>query len=307
MSRFAAIDIGTNSVLLTVAESEGGGLKTLLDRAEITRLGRGVDASGQLSEEGIARTLDVLRTYAEEIRRLGAERVACVATSAARDAANGPAFLARVRALGLSLEIIDGDREAGLSFLAARRDFGADGRPLAVLDVGGGSTELVFGAAGTEANPSFHVSLKIGSVRLFERLVRADPPSHEERLQIRATVDEALAVVPAPPDNARLVGVAGTLTTLATLAQGLPTYDVERVHGAELTLADISTLANRLWSMPLAARRQLPGLQPGRADVIGVGALIVETVLYRLRLDRVTVSDRGVRWGLLYELAADPK
>jgi exopolyphosphatase/guanosine-5'-triphosphate,3'-diphosphate pyrophosphatase len=238
------------------------------------------------------------------LQKLGAERVACVATSAARDAGNGQAFLQRVRALGLAPEIIDGDREAGLSFLAARRDFGADGGPLAVLDVGGGSTELVFGK---EATPSFHVSLKVGSVRLFERLVQADPPTLEERLRIRATVDEALAVVPAPPAGSRLIGVAGTLTTLATLAQGLPAYDVDRVHGAELSLADVSTLANRLWAMPLAARRELPGLQPGRADVIGVGALIVETVLYRLRLDRVTVSDRGVRWGLLYELAGDPR
>ena len=300
MSRFAAIDIGTNSVLLTVAQAGPAGLTTLLDRAEITRLGRGVDASGKLSEEGIARTLEVLGGYASELKQLGAERVACVATSAARDAANGQAFLERVRALGLSPEIIDGDREAGLSFLAARRDFGSEGGSLAVLDVGGGSTEVIFG---TGATPSFHVSLQVGSVRLFERLVRADPPTHEERLRIRAAVDEALTVVPPPPSSAQLIGVAGTLTTLATLAQGLPAYDVDRVHGAELSLADVSTLANRLWSMPLGARRELPGLQPGRADVIGVGALIVETVLYRLRLDRVTVSDRGVRWGLLYELA----
>jgi exopolyphosphatase/guanosine-5'-triphosphate,3'-diphosphate pyrophosphatase len=202
----------------------------------------------------------------------------------------------------LSPEIIEGDREADLSFLAARRDFGGAGGPLAVLDVGGGSTELVFGAG---ANPSFHVSLQVGSVRLFERLVHDDPPSHPERLAVRATVDAALAAVPPPPAGARLIGVAGTLTTLATLAQGLPAYDAGRVHGAELSLAEISTLANRLWSLPMEARRRLPGLQPGRADVIPVGALIVETVLYRLRLDRITVSDRGIRWGLLYELAAD--
>ncbi len=303
MSKIAAIDVGTNSVLLTIAEAANGVLRALVERAEITRLGRGVDASGQLSEEGIARTLDVLRGYAREIHDLGADRIACVATSAARDAANGPAFLERVRALGLLPEIIDGDHEAELSFLAARKDFGGDGSPIAVLDVGGGSTELVFGR---DSKPSFHVSLQIGSVRLFERLIRADPPSHEERLRVRATVDEALSVVPAPPEGARLIGVAGTLTTLATLALGLPAYDAEKVHGHVLSLAEISTLANRLWSLPMAARRQLPGLQPGRADVIPVGALIVETVLYRLRLDRVTVSDRGVRWGLLYELAGGP-
>ncbi|MHB8416775.1 MAG: Ppx/GppA phosphatase family protein [Myxococcales bacterium] len=297
--RLAAIDIGTNSVLLTVAERGPAGLAPLLERAEITRLGKGVDASGSLSEEGVERTLEVLRAYVADVQRLSAERTACVATSAARDAANGGAFLDRVRELGLSPEIIGGEREAQLSFLAARRDFGRDGGPLAVLDVGGGSTEITYG----QSAPVFRTSLAVGSVRLFERLVRSDPPSHAERLAVRGAVDDALAPLPAPPAGAELVGVAGTLTTLATLALGLPAYDAGRVHGARLSLQQISSLCHRLWSLPLAGRRALPGLQPLRADVIPVGALIVETVLFRLRFAEVTVSDRGVRWGLLHELA----
>ena len=297
--RVAAIDVGTNSVLLTVAERGRGGLAPLLERAEITRLGKGVDATGKLSDEGIASTVEVLRGYAAEARRLSVERLACVATSAARDAANGSFFLERVRELGLSPEIIDGAREAQLSFLAARVDFGRPGIPLVVLDVGGGSTEITFGR---EA-PEFRTSLEVGSVRLFERLVRGDPPGHDERIAVRAAVDGALATIPAPPAGAELVGVAGTLTTLATLALGLTAYDAEKVHGARLSLHQISTLTNRLWASPLAERRRLPGLQPLRADVIPVGALIVEAVLYRLRIPEVTVSDRGVRWGLIHELA----
>ncbi|HUB07666.1 MAG TPA: Ppx/GppA phosphatase family protein [Myxococcales bacterium] len=297
--RVAAIDVGTNSVLLTVAERQADGLAPALERAEITRLGRGVDASGRLSDDGIARTLEVLRDYAADARRLGAERIACVATSAARDAANGASFLEQVRALGLEPQIIGGEREAQLSFLAARRDFGRADEPLAVLDVGGGSTEITYGRGA----PEFRTSLDVGSVRLFERLVRQDPPSHEERLAVRAAIDAALSSVPEPPRGAELVGVAGTLTTLATLVLGLPAYDAARVHGARLSLHQVSAWANRLWALPLAERRALPGLQPLRADVIPVGVLLVEAVLYRLRFPEVTVSDRGVRWGLLYELA----
>ncbi len=298
MARFAAIDVGTNSLLLTVAEGSGRALRPIEELAEITRLGQGVDATGRLSDEGIARSLAVLARFAERIRALGAERTACVATSAARDAANGEEFLSRVRALGLSPEIIDGEREAALSFRAAWDEFGGTG-PLGVLDVGGGSTEIVYG----EGTPSFRTSLQVGSVRLTERLVRSDPPSPEERLAVAQAVAAALASVPPPPPGARLVGVAGTLTTLATLAQRLSAYDAARVHGATLSLADVSAISARLWALPVAERRRIPGLQPQRADLLPAGAAIVEGVLFRLRLSELTVSDRGVRWGLLRELA----
>jgi exopolyphosphatase/guanosine-5'-triphosphate,3'-diphosphate pyrophosphatase len=299
----AAIDIGTNSVLLTVAEVVPGpppALRPLLERAEITRLGRGVDRSGMLSAEGMDATLQVLRAYGHDALSQGvpAAEVACVATSAARDARNGEAFLARVeRACGLRPQIIGGMREAGLAYLAARAEFGVAGRALLVQDIGGGSTELVFGEA---VHPSFERSLLIGSVRLFERWVSHDPPSPEERRQVEDDIAAALREVTVP-GGAACVGLAGTWTTLAAIGSGSPSYDAARVHGSTLSRGDVAALAERLWRSPLAERRQMPGLQPGRADVIPVGASIAHLSMEALALDRVTVSDRGVRWGLLYE------
>ncbi len=299
-ARFAAIDIGTNSVLLAVAEQGPAGLKAVVERAEITRLGRGVDATGRLSGESLSRTLAVVEAYAAQARDLGASRIACVATSAARDAENGPAFLERLRALRLAPEIVSGEREARLGYLAARHEF-AGGGPLALLDVGGGSTEIVFGRG---ERVSYWTSLPVGSVRLYERFVRSDPPAPGEREQARRAIAGALLPVPAAGAGTRLVGAAGTVTTLAALAAGLPAYDAGRVHGSALERVEVARWVERLWRLPVEERRRLPGLQPGRADVIPVGALIVDAVLGQLGLDRLTVSDRGVRWGLLYELAA---
>ena len=297
--RIAAIDIGTNSVLLTVAEAGPDGLRAVVERAEITRLGQGVDATGRLSEEGMARTVAVLKRYAAEARALGAQRIACVATSAARDAANGGELLNRIGGLALTPEIIAGEREAQLVYRAARADFGGFNRPLAVVDIGGGSTEIVFGRG---PDFSFRESLDLGSVRLTERLVREDPPA-PDRPAVRAAAEGALREIPPPPSGADLVGVAGTVTTLATLALGLDAYDAARVHGATLERSDLERLCDRLWALPLADRRRLPGLQPGRADVLPAGAQILLSVLERLNLPRVLASDRGVRWGLLRELA----
>jgi exopolyphosphatase/guanosine-5'-triphosphate,3'-diphosphate pyrophosphatase len=299
--RFAAIDIGTNSVLLTVAEEVNGALRPILERAEITRLGEGTAATGQLSPLGIQRTLAVLAEYADSARALGAERTAAVATSAARDATNGGEFLEQARrTTGLEPEIIAGAREAELSFQAALADFGAPGKPLLVVDIGGGSTEFAYGSRGP---PSFHASLDIGAVRLTERFVGGDPPSAWERASVRATIDRALEDLPPAPAGSELVALAGTATTLCTLALRLAQFDATRVHGAKLSRAQVHSLCERLWSLPLSGRLALPGLQPGRADVIPVGAEILTRVMERLRFVTVTISDRGVRWGLLHALA----
>jgi exopolyphosphatase/guanosine-5'-triphosphate,3'-diphosphate pyrophosphatase len=300
--RFAAIDIGTNSVLLTVVEQVHGALRPILERAEITRLGEGTAASGQLSPGGIQRTLAVLTEYADSVRELGAERTATVATSAARDAKNGAEFLEQARrATGLDLEIIAGAREAELSFQAALADFGAPGKPLLVVDIGGGSTEFAYGSS---SPPSFHASLDIGAVRLTERFVACDPPSAWERAAIRATIDGALRDLPPAPAGSELVALAGTATTLATLTLRLVRFDAARIHGARLSRAQVHSLCERLWRMPLSDRIALPGLQPGRADVIPVGAEILARTLELLRFGSVTISDRGVRWGLLHALAS---
>jgi exopolyphosphatase/guanosine-5'-triphosphate,3'-diphosphate pyrophosphatase len=298
--RWATIDVGTNTVLLLVAERRGATLVPVLERAEVTRLGRGVDATGRLEPAAIRDTVATLADYARAARELGAEVVACVATSAARDAANGAEFFDAARAeAGLAPEVITGDEEARLVWTSAWRDFGRAGEPLAVLDVGGGSTELSFGEG---PSPRGRASLQVGAVRLTERHVRADPPSADEVARVRAAAREAVRPFAAMDlRGGRLVGVAGTVTTLAAVGQALPAYDPERVHGSALALDEVERLAGVLAALTVAERAALPGMEPKRADVILAGALIVAEAMRAAGVDRLTVSDRGVRWGLLYE------
>jgi len=302
--RVAAIDVGTNTVLLLVAERRGGRLEPLAERAEITRLGRGVDATGRLDPAAIRETAEVLARFAGEARALGVAEIACVATSAARDAANGAEFFAAARAAaGLVPEVISGDEEARLVWASAWRDFGGAG-PLAVLDVGGGSTEFT---AGDGPAPRARTSLQVGAVRLTERHVRTDPPGPDDLAALRAAARAALAPIgplAAGLRGARLVGVAGTVTTLAAVEQALPVYDAARVHGSALTLGQIDALAARLSALPVAARAALPGMEPKRADVIVAGAVVVAEAMRAAGFDRLTVSDRGVRWGLVYDRLA---
>lgn len=303
--RVAAIDVGTNTVLLLVAERRADGIAPLVERAEITRLGRGVDATGRLEPAAIAETVRVLAGYAAEARGLGVRDIACVATSAARDAANGGEFFAAARAAaGLVPEVISGEEEARLVWRSAWRDFGGPTlRPLAVLDVGGGSTELSWGDGPA---PRGRRSLQVGAVRLTERHVREDGLSATTLATLRAAARQALEPLGTLDglgglEGARLVGVAGTVTTLAAVDQALPAYDAEKVHGATLELARIDALVGRLAPMTVAARARLPGMEPKRADVIVAGAVVVAEALRLLGFERLTVSDRGVRWGLVYE------
>ena len=300
--RVAAIDVGTNTVLLLVAEARGRDAVPLAERAEITRLGRGVDASGRLDPRAIAETVRVLAAFAAEARRLGAGTIDCVATSAARDAANGEEFFAAARAgAGLSPRVISGDEEARLVWSSAWRDFGATGKGLAVLDVGGGSTEFTIGDGPA---PRGRRSLQVGAVRLTERHVASDPIGSATLAALRGAAREALQPLAAmgPDGSGRLVGVAGTVTTLAAVAQALPAYDAGRVHGSSLTLAQVEALVERLAALPLAERARLPGMEPKRADVIVAGAVVVAEAMRLTGFETLTVSDRGVRWGLVYDL-----
>jgi exopolyphosphatase/guanosine-5'-triphosphate,3'-diphosphate pyrophosphatase len=302
--RVAAIDVGTNTVLLTVAERRGGGLAPVVERAEITRLGRGVDRTGRLDDAAIAETVAVVARYAAEARALGATRIAAVATSAARDASNGAAFFAATReAAGLEPEIIPGGEEARLVHLSAWSDFGRAGARLAVLDVGGGSSEVTWGSG---PSPDGRRSFQMGAVRLTERVGPGDPPSPADLARMEAAAGEALAEVATIRDSgalegARLVAEAGTVTTLAAVAQALPAYDASRVHGSALSLPALRALLRRLAALPTAARARLPGMEPKRADVIVAGAILVATAMKLGGFDDLTVSDRGVRWGLLHD------
>lgn len=296
--RFATIDIGTNTTLLLVAErTESGEFQPVSERAEVTRLGRGVDATGLLGEPGLSTTLDAVRRYVEEAKSLGARVVSATATSAARDAKNGHLLLDGVRAAGAEIEIIGGDREAELSWKAVARDFAAAGRPLAIVDIGGGSTEIVLG---TGDAPSWRRSFDVGSVRLSERHLRQDPPSRAELDALRSSLSATFSPVPTVASGARVVGIAGTFTTLAAIHLGLTTYDASRVHGLELPFESLETVRDRLETRSLAERRTIPGLDPKRADVIVAGAHVAVEALRALGADRVTIGDRGIRWGWLY-------
>lgn len=318
----ATIDIGTNTTLLllartsahTAAASEGElAIEPVLERAEITRLGRGIGHDGRLREEGINRTLSVLREYAAAARTHGAA-LAAVGTEALRRAPNASDFLKpAAEILGVEVEVIDGKREAALTFKAVTASFPelARGR-LVVVDIGGGSTEIVIA---DDAIVSFAVSLPIGSVRLTERFVRHDPALPEESAAVASAVDEALAAVPFPgsgdgADDARpapaLVGVAGTVTSLAAMAQGLTSYDPARVHGFRLTRAALGAELRRLRQSSQGQREQMAGLDPRRADVILAGATIADRIAAAVAAPAIVVSDRGIRWGLLYEKASAP-
>lgn len=300
MPRFATIDVGTNSVLLLVADrTPEGEFQPVLERAEITRLGRGVDKSRRLSPEGMEATLAVITAFADEARSLGAEGIAVSATSAARDAQNGAEFLAAAKErAGITVEIISGELEAQLSFASAYMDFGKDAAgPLLVIDIGGGSTEFIYG--NTAGRVEFRHSYDVGSVRLTERFVQTDPLSPAERERVSSFLRETFSTLPPPPPASKLVGVAGTVTTLYALQHRVEPYDSSRVHGGSLTRAELEKQVDQLCTLPLAERQKLPGLQPKRADVIPCGALILLEALRALGLFECRVSDRGLRWGLM--------
>jgi len=307
--RLAAIDVGTNTVLLLVAERRGRTFAPVAERAEITRLGRGVDRTRRLDPAAVSETVRVLARFAAEARSLGARIVACVATSAARDASNGADFFrAAAAAAGLEPEVVSGEEEARLVYASAWRDFGSpEGarEPLAVLDVGGGSTEYTWGDG---PEPSGRVSLQVGAVRLSERLSPSDPMTAADLARMRAEAREAVQQLALPearglPSRARLVAVAGTVTTLAAVHQALPVYDAQRVHGSRLESAQLEALLARLAPLTVAERARLPGMEPKRADVIVAGCAIVLEAMRATGFERLTVSDRGVRWGLLYDRA----
>jgi exopolyphosphatase/guanosine-5'-triphosphate,3'-diphosphate pyrophosphatase len=304
--RLASIDIGTNSVLLLIAETTPSGLVALVERATITRLGEGVDRTRELARAARERTLACLADYAAELERHSPEHIVAVGTSAMRDARGGPEFAREAeRIMGILPLVIDGKREAELTFRGALSGLRLETRRAAVLDVGGGSTEIVVGSTSGAGPPSIEsaTSLDIGSVRLFERHVRSDPPLPSELDAARRDVELSLQPELPVPDEATLVGVAGTVTTLAAIAADVDPYDPARIHGARLAQTVVCDLAARLARLTLADRKKLRGLDPRRADVIVTGALLVDAVLTWSNKPDLLVSDRGVRWGLAEELA----
>jgi exopolyphosphatase / guanosine-5'-triphosphate,3'-diphosphate pyrophosphatase len=304
--RVAVVDIGTNSTRLLIAEPEGdGGLRELDRRSVVTRLGEGVDSSGRLGDEPQDRVFAVLREYAEAIAACGAERTTAVMTSAVRDADNGAEFAARVREdYGLEGRTLSGDQEAELTFRGATADRSAGSR-LLVIDIGGGSTELVVGSG---AEVDFHVSTQNGVVRHTERHLHSDPPKDEEMQALSAAVRadferQAPEDVRASVDAA--VAVAGTATSLAAIDIGLEPYDPAKVEGHGLSFERLGELRDRLAAVALPQRREIPGLDPDRAPTIVAGVLILVEALRTFGLDRVEVSERDILWGAALQCISD--
>ncbi|WP_277209513.1 Ppx/GppA phosphatase family protein [Isoptericola croceus] len=313
-TRVAAVDCGTNSIRLLVADVTPDGTLSELDRRmEIVRLGQGVDRTGELAPEALERTLAASRDYAKVAAELGATRVRFVATSATRDARNRADFVDGVRAaLGVDPEVVSGEEEALLSFRGATSGSAAEHPgPYLVVDLGGGSTELVLGTT----TPDAAVSMDVGSVRLTERHLHSDPPTAAEvgraAADVTAALDAAAAVVPLGR-TATLVGLAGSVTSVTAHALGLATYRRETINGAVLSVADVLGACDDLLRRTREERLALGFMHPGRADVIGAGALVWSQVVTRVRdevaasggaLTHVVTSESDILDGIALSLA----
>ncbi|MGF1240599.1 exopolyphosphatase [Streptomyces sp. 2-6] len=321
MTRVAAIDCGTNSIRLLVADADPvtGQLVDLDRRMTIVRLGQGVDRTGRLAPEALERTFAACREYAEVIERHGAERVRFVATSASRDAENRDEFVRGVvDILGVEPEVISGDQEAEFSFTGATRELTGRAdfdKPFLVVDIGGGSTEFVVGEDRVRAARS----VDVGCVRMTERhLVRdgvvSDPPAEDQIAAIRADVEAALDLaeetVPLRAAHT-LVGLAGSVTSVSAIAQDLPEYDSERIHHSRVSRDRVREITTRLLHSTHAERAEIPSLHPGRVDVIGAGALVLLAIMERVGAEEVVVSEHdildGIAWSVAEEAERDEK
>jgi len=302
MRRAASIDLGTNTFLLLVAEVANGKIQPLIDREEIVRLGRGVDATGDISAEAMARAMQCLEEYVAQARIADAEAIYASGTSALRDARNREAFCNLVREkFGVAVEIISGEDEARYTYYGALSSAPPHLERMTLIDIGGGSTEVVIGNL---ERMSAARSVDIGSVRLTERFLHADPVTPAEMDAARQAVRTALAAYNPLLEHRRtstLIGTAGTITTLAAIAQSLPVFEPQKIDGYWLSRCQVEDIIEMLAVLPLARRRLVTGLRPERADVILAGALILETFMAEFGFSRLLVSQRGLRYGVLME------
>ena len=299
----AACDLGSNSIKLTVARIDGDAPEVLFESATVTRIGQGLGHGGRLADEAVARTLDCLREFVEQSKLHGAERIGVVATAGLRAASDASEFVERVRhEIGVEIEIIDGLREAALTFRVPSERYGPG--PVAVIDVGGRSTEIV---SGTSGQLDARVSLELGGVRLTEQFIGHDPPQPRQLDACRDSIRATLADAPPLPAGAQLVGVSGTV--LALLGVDMDLDDMGEVvrtgEGRALSLTSVRAIYEDLRRMTTQERLRGSVIPAGRADVIVAGAAIVDELMTHYGVDALTASNFGVRYGLLAELAAD--
>jgi exopolyphosphatase/guanosine-5'-triphosphate,3'-diphosphate pyrophosphatase len=308
--RVAAIDCGTNSIRLLIADVENEKLTDVIRTMVIVRLGEGVDKTGEFSQAALARTFSALDEFAELIAEHKPERVRFVATSASRDVSNREVFVSGIIArLGIEPDIISGDEEAELSFLGATADLvnfdSAPVSPYLVVDIGGGSTEFVLGTT----KPSAAISTNVGCVRMTERHLVSDPPTAEQiagaTSDIDAAIDQAYSAVPIAEAKS-LIGLAGSVTTVAALALGLAEYDSEAIHGSRISASKVHRVTQELLTMTRAQRATLGPMHEGRIDVIASGALVLDRIMARTGLSEVVVSERDILDGIARALVSNP-
>lgn len=297
----AVIDIGTNTLLLLIVDDQ---LRRVVDLCRFGRLGKGLDASGNLAADAVARSLEICREYRRVMDEHGVTAPAVIATQALREAKNAQDFVAPAQEiLQAPIEVIGGTREAELAYTSVAQAFPElAGQPYVVVDVGGGSSEFIV-TDGTRVVSA--VSVPIGAVRLTERHLKHDPPSPEEIAALAADIDRHLAPLELPVD-VPLIGTAGTATTMAAVALALATYDPDQITGLRLEPARVDQLRDELLAKTTAERKAMPGIEPQRADVIAAGVAIYARALARIHAPVMIACDRGIRWGLAYERARVP-
>lgn len=297
--KVASIDIGTNTILLLIAEVEAGKIHPLVEIETVIRLGEGLQKNGVLLKKAMDRAIQTLSRYLEKSQEMGVQRIFAAGTSALREAKNSQDFLESARQkLGLSIEVISGEEEARLSFLAVAKDLQKKAQPVLVVDIGGGSTEFILGKGDRIDR---WVSLPIGSVRLTEEFLHSDPVNEEEWRRLETRIREVLFNVPQPHGQVLIVAVGGTATTLASVEQELEDFVAEKIHHFLLRR---ETLENQLLlyrSRTIDERKNIPGLSPSRADVILAGGAVLYLAMEKLQCPAVLISCHGVRYGLLYK------
>jgi len=304
MAKYAVIDIGTNSIKFHVAEkNDHGKWSVVVDRAEIVRLGEGLQKTGEISSEAMTRNVQAIEDMVKEAKKMGVESIAAVGTMALRTARNADKFVEKVRQQsGVIIEILPGDEEARLSYQAVKSGMELADSKLAVFDIGGGSTEFILGE-GDSIQKKF--SLNIGAVRFTEEYLKSDPVTEEEYQQAVQAIEEALDGLIFEEKVNKLVGVGGAMTNLSAIKHKLPVYDSDIIQGSQLRLSDLKKQIELFKSKTIAERKQIIGLQPERADVILAGAIIVMIILKKAEVDFVTISDRGLRHGLIIDRFGD--
>jgi exopolyphosphatase/guanosine-5'-triphosphate,3'-diphosphate pyrophosphatase len=300
MKNYAILDIGTNSIKFFVFGIEDGKVETLIDTNNISRLGEGMAKTGKISEAAMQRNIAALKEFQQQAKEYNVEEITAVGTMCLRTAQNSTEFITKVKnQLGLKIQVIKGEEEARLSYLAVLSTIGKTNKDLCVFDTGGGSTEFIFGEGTKLKN---RISLNLGAVHPTEKFLLSDPVTKEEQKQMLDYMKDFFQQKLDSRNPEILIGIGGTVTSMGAVKHKMTKYDPKIIQGTKLSLEEINQLMEKFRSKTIEERKQLPGLQPKRADVILAGAGIVRTIMELFQINSFTISDRGLRHGLMFDL-----